>query len=152
MIGFSWVITYVRHRKPQRLMTHPNVPYYRRPQKRFPPSKQVSLPPRFVFNNDVAFINLLSPKDFYSTLAGFVEPSEAFEDSVKREIYEESGIRVRNVVYHSGQPWVRILKGSQLTFGRIDVRYPHTAIPCEPYGWFLRNRRVEPGDKSRFGY
>ncbi|KAG8962773.1 NADH pyrophosphatase [Tulasnella sp. 408] len=35
----------------------------------------------------------------------FVEPSEAFEDSVKREIYEESGIKVRNVVYHSGQPW-----------------------------------------------
>ncbi|KAG9018594.1 NADH pyrophosphatase [Tulasnella sp. 427] len=44
-------------------------------------------------------------RSFYSTLAGFVEPSEAFEDSVKREIYEESGIKVRNVVYHSGQPW-----------------------------------------------
>lgn len=133
-------------------MTNPNVLYYRRRQKRFPPGKHVFTPPWFVFNNNVEFINLLSPKDFYSTLAGFVEPSEAFEDSVKREIYEESGIKVRNVVYHSGQPWVRILQGSQLPFGRIDMRYLRTAIPCEPYGWFLRNRRVEPGDKSRFGY
>ena len=45
---------------------------------------------------------------FYSTLAGFVEPGESFEDAVKREIWEEAGIHVRNVRYHSGQPWVRL--------------------------------------------
>lgn len=45
------------------------------------------------------------PANFYSTLAGFVEPGESFEDAVKREIWEEAGIHVRNVRYHSGQPW-----------------------------------------------
>lgn len=41
----------------------------------------------------------------YSTLAGFVEPGESLEDAVRREVFEESGIRVGEVVYHSSQPW-----------------------------------------------
>ncbi|KZW02458.1 hypothetical protein EXIGLDRAFT_829336 [Exidia glandulosa HHB12029] len=45
------------------------------------------------------------PLPMYSTLAGFIEPAESFEDAVKREIYEESGVKVWNVRYHSGQPW-----------------------------------------------
>lgn len=48
------------------------------------------------------------PSKFYSTLAGFIEPGEAFEDAVKREILEEVGIHVRDVRYHSSQPWVRV--------------------------------------------
>ena len=46
--------------------------------------------------------------DFYSTLAGFIEPAETFEEAVAREIYEESGIHVTNITYHSCQPWVGI--------------------------------------------
>lgn len=42
---------------------------------------------------------------FYSTLAGFIEPGETFEEAVAREIYEESGVKVHDVVYHSTQPW-----------------------------------------------
>ncbi|KAI5118889.1 hypothetical protein M0805_003564 [Coniferiporia weirii] len=45
------------------------------------------------------------PTGFYSTLAGFIEPGESFEDAVKREIWEEAGVRVWGVKYHSGQPW-----------------------------------------------
>lgn len=45
------------------------------------------------------------PFKFYSALAGFVEPGESYEDAVKREMWEEAGVRVRNVRYHSGQPW-----------------------------------------------
>ena len=40
---------------------------------------------------------------FYSTLAGFLEPGESFEEAVTREIWEESGIHVTNVRYHSCQ-------------------------------------------------
>ena len=47
--------------------------------------------------------------DFYSTLAGFIEPAETFEEAVAREIYEESGIHVTNITYHSCQPWVGAL-------------------------------------------
>ncbi|KAH7104376.1 NUDIX hydrolase domain-like protein [Auriculariales sp. MPI-PUGE-AT-0066] len=45
------------------------------------------------------------PLPMYSTLAGFIEPAESFEDAVKREIWEEAGVKVHNVRYHSGQPW-----------------------------------------------
>jgi len=41
----------------------------------------------------------------YSTLAGFVEPGESLEEAVAREVFEESGIRVGKVSYHSSQPW-----------------------------------------------
>ncbi|MGC1408093.1 MAG: NAD(+) diphosphatase [Acetobacteraceae bacterium] len=41
----------------------------------------------------------------YSTLAGFVEPGETLEEAVRREVFEESGIKVGDVQYHSSQPW-----------------------------------------------
>jgi NAD+ diphosphatase len=41
----------------------------------------------------------------YSTLAGFVEPGESLEEAVAREVFEEAGVRVGRVHYHSSQPW-----------------------------------------------
>ena len=41
----------------------------------------------------------------YSLLAGFVEPGESFESAVVREVFEESGMRVADPVYHGSQPW-----------------------------------------------
>ncbi|MGH1478771.1 MAG: NAD(+) diphosphatase [Geminicoccales bacterium] len=41
----------------------------------------------------------------YSTLAGFVEPGESLEETVKREIFEEAGIEVTDIAYVSSQPW-----------------------------------------------
>lgn len=45
------------------------------------------------------------PEKRYSVLAGFVEPGESLEDCVRREVFEESGIRVHDCDYHSSQPW-----------------------------------------------
>jgi len=45
------------------------------------------------------------PPRRYSTLAGFVEPGESLEDTVRREVFEEAGIRVGSCRYHSSQPW-----------------------------------------------
>jgi NAD+ diphosphatase len=45
------------------------------------------------------------PPDVYSTLAGFVEPGESLEEAVKREVFEEVGCRVEDVVYQASQPW-----------------------------------------------
>ena len=47
------------------------------------------------------------PGKFYSCLSGFIEPGESFEDAVKRELWEEAGVKVWDVRYHSSQPWVR---------------------------------------------
>ena len=45
------------------------------------------------------------PEGMYSLLAGFVEPGETLEAAVRRETYEETGVRVGPVSYLSSQPW-----------------------------------------------
>lgn len=45
------------------------------------------------------------PEGRFSTIAGFVEPGEAVEQAVVREVHEETAIEVAAVSYHSSQPW-----------------------------------------------
>jgi NAD+ diphosphatase len=45
------------------------------------------------------------PDRMYSLLAGFVEPGESIEAAVRREVFEESAIKVGPVRYVSAQPW-----------------------------------------------
>ncbi|RLQ87047.1 NAD(+) diphosphatase [Notoacmeibacter ruber] len=45
------------------------------------------------------------PEGMYSCLAGFVEQGETAEDTVRREVFEESGIKIGAVRYHASQPW-----------------------------------------------
>lgn len=41
----------------------------------------------------------------YSVIAGFVEPGESLEQTVIREVYEETRVRVRRCRYLGAQPW-----------------------------------------------
>jgi NAD+ diphosphatase len=41
----------------------------------------------------------------YSALAGFMEPGETIEQAARREVYEESGIRLGAINYVTSQPW-----------------------------------------------
>jgi NAD+ diphosphatase len=45
------------------------------------------------------------PPGRFSALAGFVEPGESFEEAVRRELWEEAGIRIGRVDYLMSQPW-----------------------------------------------
>lgn len=45
------------------------------------------------------------PEGMYSLLAGFVEPGETIEAAVRREVFEESGVRLGAVSYLASQPW-----------------------------------------------
>ena len=45
------------------------------------------------------------PPGRYSALAGFLEPGEAIEEAVARELHEEAGVRAVAVRYLASQPW-----------------------------------------------
>ena len=77
------------------------------------------------------------PAGRYSTIAGFVEPGESFEDCVAREVLEETGVEVLDMEYHSSQPWPF---PSSLMIGYL-ARARTTAIDCpdgelEDARWF----------------
>jgi len=42
---------------------------------------------------------------FYSVIAGFIEPGESAEECVKREVQEETNIRIKDIKYFGSQPW-----------------------------------------------
>jgi len=41
----------------------------------------------------------------FALVAGFVEIGESFEETVKREVMEEVGLKVKNIRYYKSQPW-----------------------------------------------
>lgn len=41
----------------------------------------------------------------YTVLAGFVEPGESLEQTVAREVFEETAITIKNIRYVASQPW-----------------------------------------------
>lgn len=45
------------------------------------------------------------PGGMYSALAGFIEPGETIEAAARREVHEESGVRLGEVKYVASQPW-----------------------------------------------
>ena len=49
--------------------------------------------------------NRRRPGSRFSCLAGFMEPGETLEECVRREVHEESGVRVGRVKYLACQPW-----------------------------------------------
>lgn len=84
------------------------------------------------------------PPRSYSALAGFVEPGESVEDAVRREVFEEAGVRVGEVRYIASQPWPF---PSQLMIGCIgfadslELTIDETEI--EDARWFTREEVAE---------
>ncbi len=82
-----------------------------------------------------------------STLAGFVDPSESLEDTVIREVYEETGIRVDQVSYQASQPWPfpsSIMLGFRARAIDTDIRIDGAEI--EEAQWFSANELKEFGE------
>src|SRR3546814_13389859 len=79
-----------------------------------------------------------------SDLAGFVEPGETIEEAVAREVFEEAGVRVRDVQYIATQPWPF---PSQLMIGchamALDDAITLDVTALEEARWFTRDEVVE---------
>lgn len=90
-----------------------------------------------------------SPTQFFTALAGFLEAGESAEDAVHREVFEEVGLKVKNIQYFGSQPWpfphsLMIAFTAEYVSGDITVdeteiaeaRWfgPQDAMPKIPYG------------------
>ncbi len=83
------------------------------------------------------------PPKRYATLAGFVETGESLEAAVRREVAEETDVRVGKVIYQASQPWPF---PSSLMLG-FRAEAETTAIHCrdgelEHAAWFSRDDLV----------
>jgi NAD+ diphosphatase len=79
------------------------------------------------------------PAGRYSTLAGFVEPGETMEDAVRREVEEETGVRVGEVTYFGSQPWplpASLMVG--FTGRAIETTIDVDGSEIEDARWFTR--------------
>jgi NAD+ diphosphatase len=77
------------------------------------------------------------PKGLYSVVAGFVEVGETFEECVRREVLEETGIAVRDIRYFGSQPWpfphsLMVAFTAQYAGGSIRV----DGVEITDAGWF----------------
>jgi NAD+ diphosphatase len=92
------------------------------------------------------------PPGMHSTLAGFLEPGESLEENVAREIFEESGVRLSDVRYHSSQPWpfpASIMVGFMAKAASREINVDEKEL--EYANWYNRDwlRDVKPSDDFR---
>jgi NAD+ diphosphatase len=79
------------------------------------------------------------PPGLYSVVAGFVEPGETLEETVSREVFEETGLEVKNVHYFASQPWPfpnSLMLGFTAEYAGGELRLDETEI--EDARWFTR--------------
>jgi NAD+ diphosphatase len=91
------------------------------------------------------------PAGMYSTLAGFVEPGESLEEAVAREVFEEAGIEIGQVTYHSSQPWpfpASVMLGFTATARTREVRVDKAEL--QDARWFSRRWLEATADGPEF--
>ena len=76
----------------------------------------------------------------WALVAGFTEIGEPVEDTVRREVMEEVGLRVRDLRYHASQPWSfsdTLLMGFWCEVdGSADITVDHSEL--KEARWFTR--------------
>ncbi|MDB5894689.1 MAG: pyrophosphatase [Rhodoferax sp.] len=81
--------------------------------------------------------HLNHPAQFFTALAGFVEAGESIEECVHREVFEEVGVRVRDVAYFGSQPWPfphSLMLAFTAEYAGGEIRVDETEIA--EAGWF----------------
>lgn len=92
------------------------------------------------------------PEGRYSTLAGFLEPGEALEDAVRREVAEEAGIEVGDVSYAASQPWPFPSSLMVGFFGQAKSHEVHVdGEEIEHARWFTRDEVTDLSQQGGLG-
>ncbi|KAF9109708.1 Peroxisomal NADH pyrophosphatase nudt12 [Mortierella sp. AM989] len=94
------------------------------------------------------------PKGSYSCLAGFIEPGESLEEAARREVKEESGIRLGHVMYHASQPWPfpnSLMIGCLAEALNEDIDITKEDKELEDARWFTRQQILD-AFKSKSGF
>ena len=91
------------------------------------------------------------PYKKYALLAGYTEIGETMEETVKREVLEETGLKVKNVKYYKSQPWSfsdSVLMGFFCELDGDDtIKVDESELSFA--GWFNRDEiPVEPTNDS----
>ncbi len=76
-------------------------------------------------------------RNMYSILAGFVESGETLEQAVHREVFEEVGVKIKNLRYVASQPWPfphALMMGYMAEYDSGDIQVDgHEILKA---GWF----------------
>ena len=96
-----------------------------------------------------------SPKGFFSCLSGFIEQCESVQNAVRREVFEEAGVHVGEVILYDSQPWpLGRGGGCELMIGCIavalteDINITETDA-VEQICWFNRQEIAAMLEKSK---
>ena len=77
------------------------------------------------------------PKGVFSLVAGFIDAGESAEDAVKREVYEEVGVNIKNIKYFASQSWPyggSFMLAYVADFASGEIKIDNNEI--EKAGWF----------------
>lgn len=93
---------------------------------------------------------------FYSALAGFIDQGETIEEAVRREVKEEVGLDVDEVVYRKSQPWPFPSSLMIGCFARVTSEV-EAVDPVELDGarWFTRDeirKAIVDPDPAKHGF
>ena len=94
----------------------------------------------------------------YALVAGFAEIGEPIEETVRREVFEETGLRVKNLRFYKSQPWVftdSLLMGfycdldgdDRITIQQSELSeagwFPRSELPTDHSGISLTGEMIE---------
>ena len=94
------------------------------------------------------------PGEFYSTLAGFIEPGETAESAIEREVFEEVSVSVQNIQYYGSQSWPfpsQLMLGYHAEYSKGEVKPDGEEIDKADWFHFEQLPQVPTGNISISG-
>ncbi len=86
---------------------------------------------------------------YFGLVAGFVETGETLEDCVRREVWEETHLRIKNIRYFASQPWpypAGLMVGFTAEYESGELKLQREELSNG--GWFRKDNLPEIPNRS----